>query len=135
MHDSNRVDFAPGFRLSMIDVFVLISGVVATTYYSYEETWWIGRIIGFVVAHFFLFCNVFRMSRPLELIWASIFTVLAGLTISTDIPGWGVTIAVSLCATFVLVVIEMRRPSYHGVGWKRINPRLPEWWDAKSGQS
>lgn len=119
----------------MIDVFVLISGVVATTYYSYEETWWIGRIIGFVVAHFFLFCNVFRMSRPLELIWASIFTVLAGLTISTDIPGWGVTIAVSLCATFVLVVIEMRRPSYHGVGWKRINPRLPEWWDAKSGQS
>jgi hypothetical protein len=27
-----------------------------------------------------------------------------------------------------VVVAEMLKPSYHGVGWQRINPRLPEWW-------
>lgn len=129
-----REHFSPGFRLSTFDVLVLIAGTICAVIFGLQ-TWWVGLVVGFVVAHFFLFCNVFRMSRPLELIWASIFTVLAGLTISTDNPGWGVTIAVSLCATFVLVVIEMRRPSYHGVGWKRINPRLPEWWDAKTRQS
>jgi len=30
--------------------------------------------------------------------------------------------------TVAVVVVEMCKPSYHGVGWQRINPRLREWW-------
>jgi hypothetical protein len=30
-----------------------------------------------------------------------------------------------------VVIVEMRKPSYHGVGWQRINPGLPAWWDAR----
>lgn len=130
----NRSKFAPGFRLSTIDVLVSISGGVFAIFFGLQ-TWWIGLIIGFVVFHFFLFCNVFRMSRPLELIWAGLFTLLAGLTIAIDSPGWAFTVIISLCATLLLVAMEMRRPSYHGVAWKRINPGLREWWDTKSNQT
>jgi hypothetical protein len=28
----------------------------------------------------------------------------------------------------IVVIIERRRPSHHGVGWRKLNPRLPEWW-------
>jgi O-antigen ligase len=88
----------------------------------------LGIAMGFVVAHFFLFCNVLRMSRALELMWAGLFIVLAGFTILTGSPTWVVTLAVSFVATVILAIVEMRKPSYHGVFWKRINPGLPNWW-------
>jgi hypothetical protein len=126
--------FSPGFRLSSLDVFVLIGGTIGAAILGLQILW-IGLVVSFVVGHFFLFCNVFRMSRPLELAWASVFTLLAGLTILSGYPGWGVTVAISIGATLVLVVIEMRRPSYHGVGWERINPGLRQWWNARTGKS
>ena len=85
-------------------------------------------VIGVPVAHFFLFCNVFRISRPLELLWAGVFLILAGSTVVWNAPGWPATVIVSACVAVAVVVAEMRKPSYHGVGWRRINPRLPEWW-------
>ena len=51
-------------------------------------------------------------------------------TISFDLLSWPWVFAISLAATFVVAVIEMRRPSYHGVGWKHLNPHLPEWWQS-----
>jgi hypothetical protein len=69
-------DFKPGFRVSAIDVAVLIVGACATAYVATYAPW-IGIAIGFVVAHFFLFCNVVRMARRLELTWAAIFVALA----------------------------------------------------------
>jgi hypothetical protein len=69
-----------------------------------------------------------RMARPLELLWAGIYVVLAGATIVFESPGWLLTTLVSLLVTVIVVLIEMRKPSYHGVGWQRINPELPAWW-------
>jgi hypothetical protein len=92
--------------------------------------WWWAFVPAFVLAHFFLFCNVVRMARPLELVWAGGFVVLAGATVAFETPGWLVTALVSLLVTVVVVVVEMRKPSYHGVGWQRINPKLPAWWEA-----
>jgi len=46
------------------------------------------------------------------------------------IPGWPITTSVSLVVTLVVVVLQMRKPSYHGLGWQRINPGLRSWWDA-----
>src|SRR5262249_2513053 len=68
--------FQPGFRLSALDVIVLIIGGIASAYVMTRD-WWFGIAIAFVVLHFFLFCNVLRMSRPLELIWAGIFAAMA----------------------------------------------------------
>jgi len=122
--------FAPGFRLSVADVFVLFGGTISAIVLSMYVWWW-GFIPAFVLAHFFLFCNMGRIARPLELIWAGVFISLAGTTIAFEMPGWLVTVPVSLFVTVVVVVVEMRKPSYHGVGWQRINPGLPEWWEAR----
>jgi hypothetical protein len=121
--------FAPGFRLSVVDIIVLVAGTAVTIVLSMFVWWW-GFVPAFVLAHFFLFCNVVRMARPLELIWSDVYVVLAGATVSLETPGWLVTTLVSLLVTAMVVVVEVRKPSYHGVGWQRINPDLPAWWES-----
>jgi hypothetical protein len=121
--------FQPGFRLSFIDVVVLVIGATASAA-LWNAVWWIGFIVAFVVAHFFLFCNVFRIARPLELAWAGVFIALVYGTIAFSVPGWPAAIAGSLAVTVAVIALEMRKLSYHGVLWQRINPALPEWWSA-----
>lgn len=127
-------DFQPGFRLSVRDVVVIILGIAAALYLAAMEFWW-GFIVAFVVAHFFLFCNVVRMARPFELTWAAVFLALACATLLTEAPGWPITTGVSLAVTVVVVVLQMRKPSYHGLGWQRINPGLRAWWEASRAGS
>ncbi len=122
--------FAPGFRLSTLDVGILIAGGAASLALASIDIW-IGLAIAFVVAHFFLFCNVTRMSRQLELIWAAAFAALAIAAAVFGALSWPIALALSAILTVVLTIIEMRRPSYHGVGWPRLNPRLPEWWSGR----
>jgi len=122
--------FAPGFRLSLRDFFVLVVGIGGSVA-LYKTFWQASLIIIFATGHFFLFCNVFRISRRLELIWAAIFVLLAGGTIMANFPGWFATLILSFCITVVVVVREMKKPSYHGVGWRKVNPHLKSWWDSK----
>ena len=123
--------FAPGFRISFFDLLILIGGmigaVVAKIYIGSG-----GLIIGFVVGHFFLFCNVFRISRRPELFWAGTFTLLTASTLFTGLPGWFGTIIGSLVLTIALTSLEMRKPYYHGIGWRRVNPGLKTWWDSQT---
>lgn len=91
--------------------------------------------MAFVVGHFFLFCNIVRMARPLELVWAIVFTGLAAMTILTGSPSPAVTAGLSLLVTIVVVMIELRKPSYHGLGWHTINPNLPNWWNQHANMS
>jgi len=35
----------------------------------------------------------------------------------------------------VVVVVQMRKPSYHGLGWQWINPELPNWWKSWKSKS
>ncbi|MBF0436474.1 MAG: hypothetical protein HQL77_14005 [Magnetococcales bacterium] len=123
--------FDPGFRISRMDGFVLISGLIGSLL-CMEIEMWFGIAIVFIVGHFFLFCNVFRISRPLELTWAALFLLLLGSTIVFQKPGWFDSFALSVVMTVVVVVIQMLQPSYHGVGWKTINPKLPQWWQSQT---
>lgn len=120
-------EFQPGFRFSAFDAIILVAGGCATAYVMTIDRW-AGIAIAFVTLHFFLFCNVLRMSRPLELAWAFLFATMAIATISFDLLSWPTVFAVSLASTLVLAAIEIRRLSYHGVGWRSLNPGLPEWW-------
>jgi hypothetical protein len=119
--------FQPGFRFSMLDGSVIIIAAVAAVA-LWPTAGWISSIIAFVVTHFFLFWNVFRVARPLELAWSGLFIVLTYCTIRFGQPAWPVNIAISLLATVVVIALTMCRPSYHGVLWKAINPNLREWW-------
>jgi len=123
--------FNPGFRLDAIDTLVLVAGAAGAIFLAQVE-WWMGLIVGFAVGHFFLFCNVFRVAKPLELTWSAIFVVLAGSTIATGQPGWPATIATTLVATLAVIAMQLRKPSYHGIAWQRFNPRLPEWWQSQA---
>jgi hypothetical protein len=124
--------FKPGFRMSAIDGIVIAVGIVAAVA-LWSTAWWLGFIVAFVIAHFFVFCNIFRVARPLELAWSGVFVVLTYGTVMLGRPSWAVTIGCSLLATVVVIGVEMRRPSYHGVFWHRINPSLPQWWEANGG--
>jgi hypothetical protein len=125
--------FSPGFRLSRLDIAFVIALITATIALTTMNTAW-AFVVGFVGGNFFLFCNVFRVARPLELAWSALFLVLAGATILFEMPGWWITAGTSLGATAAVVFWEMRRPSYHGVGWRWINPGLPAWWKAEHNQ-
>lgn len=130
----SRKEFSPGFRLSLRDAIVLVAGAGAAYGLAAIEPWW-GAMAAFVVAHFFLFCNVVRMARPLELAWAGAFLALATGTLAFEAPGWPATTLASLAVTLVVVLMQLRRPSYHGVAWQRINPGLRAWWEARRAQT
>ena len=119
--------FAPGFRFSFFDGLILIAGAVGSVF-GWNVEWWLGVLIGFVVLHFFLFCNVFRIARKPELVWAGVFVLLAGSAIVFEVPVWWMVFAGGLLLSTILIALETRKPGYHGVGWRRWNPGLEEWW-------
>lgn len=121
--------FRPGFRLSKIDVGVVILGILVSVLVTrFDESFAV--VILFTVAHFFLFCNVLRMIRMLELVWAVLFVLLAASSYYVGYPPLSYTLYGMLVVTAILSAIQMLRPSYHGVFWRRINPNLPRWWSA-----
>lgn len=127
------MDFKPGFRLSEMDFGFIIMSICASVLLArFDER--LGVALIFVLAHFFLFCNVLRMSRPLELLWAVLFVLLAGSTFYLGIPPWHYTQASMLLVTFILALVQILLPSYHGVFWRKINPNLKQWWAAKKGR-
>lgn len=117
--------FSPGFRFSQRDaVVILVALVLALTLY---EAYPLGTYtIGFVVAHFFIFCNIVRLNRLSEIIWATVFGMLGILflygVVAISLVYWG---AIGLSA--ILIGVEACRPCYHGVFWKILNPNLPQW--------
>jgi hypothetical protein len=120
------MEFQPGFRLSVSDSLVLASGLVLAGF-GYKYSAIASFVILFVIGHFFLFCNLLRMSRIPELIWATSFIVLATASMRWEQPPWTVTALLCQALTLILAVIESRKPSYHGIFWQRLNPGLPEW--------
>lgn len=120
-------DFEPGFRCNVFDIVILISGILVAIV-AVPFALWLANAIVWVVSHFFLFCNVFRISRPLELAWALVFVFLCAGTLTLSIPPWSITFVLSAAATVVVISLEVLKPSYHGVGWQWINPSLRQWW-------
>lgn len=106
-------EFRPGFRLSTRDVVVLVVGALGA--------------VAAAVAHFFLFCNVVRVARRPELAWSVTFLACALAQQKLGLP-WPAAATIVAIATTTVVGRELRKPSYHGVLWKRINPDLPIWW-------
>ncbi|WP_156346572.1 hypothetical protein [Verrucomicrobium spinosum] len=61
--------FAPGFRFSWTDALVLILGAGLTGWLA-SFAGELALLAAWVIGHFFLFCNVFRIGRKPELVWA-----------------------------------------------------------------
>ena len=123
--------FSPGFRLSKLDAVVLAVGAFGAAAAAKVEPW-LGAAVGFAIGHFFLFCNVFRISRTLELAWAAAFLGMAGGTVVAQTPGWMITTIATFGVTFAVISVDMCKASYHGIWWERINANLPVWWKANA---
>ncbi|HEX8371729.1 MAG TPA: hypothetical protein VF585_03040 [Chthoniobacterales bacterium] len=123
-------EFKPGFRLSILDAAILAAGVAVACVGPRD----LAIVATSAVFHFFLFCNVFRIRRVPELVWAGIFVILSSATIATGWPTWGITLAVSSGIAALIIWRELKIPSYHGLLWQKFNPALTEWWKQKYGK-
>ena len=122
--------FNPGFRISLLDACVLILGAVGSLIVgSFHLP--VGVAIAFIVGHFFLFCNIIRMQRKLELVWAAFFCALVLAAGVWALLSWALVFMASACLTIVFTILTIRHPLYHGVAWSKLNPQLPDRWREK----
>ena len=111
----------PGARCSALDVLVLvIAGAAAAAVWRQPGA--PGAIIVTVVGHFFVFCNVVRLRAALELAWAGTYVVVAAALLARGHDGW-VALAAIAPVTATLIALELRRPDYRGLGWRRRRAR------------
>jgi hypothetical protein len=115
-----------GFRLSIFDGVFLIAAAIATLWLHNQDSpmWW---VLAVVVVHFFLFCNVVRLHRHLELIWAVVFLVNVGWFLMQGHLNWVGPLSYQSPLTLALIMIEVRSERYHGVAAQRFNPRLDDY--------
>jgi len=124
--------FAPGFRISELDVAFIIAAVLLSILLA-RSSEQLSLAVLFAVSHFFLFCNILRAKRALELLWAATFVGLWSASYVWGVPTWPQTYAIALVATVVVAVVQVLLPSYHGAFWSTLNPRLPQWWEQNGG--
>jgi len=119
--------FDPGFRLSRLDMgFLLLVAAVSPLLARFSGQLAIAAVVA--TLHFFLFCNVLRATRSLELLWAAVFVGLWSCAYVWGIPAWSYTYGLTLSMTVIVTVMQTRLPSYHGAFWAVLNPKLPQWW-------
>lgn len=112
-----------GLRLSVFDVFILFI-TIPLTWLAWFVVGESALVFPFVIVHFFLFCNVFRIRRRSELIWAGTFLLNAAGHIF-----WGQLWLVSLFSSQLLITLllvrrEVQRSDYHGICSNRWNPNI-----------
>jgi len=115
-----------GFRMSAADIAALAAFGVLVVVLRHKESslWW---LLALAAIHFFLFCNVFRLLRRRELIWAGFFVGNVALwTVSGRLDLFNV-LACQLPVTVGVLAWEIKAPRYHGIFAARLNPRLNEY--------
>jgi hypothetical protein len=103
-----------GLRFSRFDAAVLLVSVIVTA-----AVWHLptnpGVIVLTVVGHFFLFCNIVRLRRSFELVWAVSYVTLTFGTIALGWMSWLVPLAAVTPVTLALIAAEVRSIRHHGV--------------------
>jgi hypothetical protein len=115
-----------GFRFSPTDavVSVLFGAAVAVLHQFGSSLSWIAAILA---GHFFLFCNVFRVVRKREFIWAATFVANVGLWLSLGGLDWVNVLACQLPISAGVIAWELKAARYHGIFADRLNARLADY--------
>ena len=115
-----------GFRFSVIDaVALLIFGTAAFSLYRLDsQLWW---LVAIVAGHFFLFCNIFRVVRRRELIWAFLFVLNVGLWLLLGRLDWFNVLACQWPVSVGVISWELKAARYHGILADRLNPTLRDY--------
>ncbi|RZA27389.1 MAG: hypothetical protein EOP10_00390 [Proteobacteria bacterium] len=121
--------FAPGFRLLKHDKWAIGIFTISTIVF-----WKASPLLSFcsfmAAAHFFLFCNVFRIRRLPELIWSAVFLTTVYLQSRGHLSLMTMVTVCELVA-LILIAVSIRQKDYHGILWKKFNPELESWWKLK----
>ena len=128
---SDRRKSLTGFRFFPGDLFI-IAGAGALTWWLWHSgmlLWW---IVPFVTGHFFLFCNVFRVRRSYELLWAICFILNVIYWLLQLDAGWNGPLLVQAPVTVTVIAAEMFSLRYHGIFAASINPRLGEYLQSRT---
>lgn len=106
---------AAGFRCSLADVGFLALAAVGTWFAVPVIGEW-AVLLPFVVGHFFLFCNVFRVGTPRELTWVGFFLGNFLLCMQRDPsdPLWLILAQAPYSLAIIFHAVCDRR--YHGIG-------------------
>lgn len=117
-----------GFRLSQVDIvfiiFIIIISYILKIYAPINIIGFEKNFLSFfalyVMANFFLFCNVFRVKNKYELYWLVIGTINIGLNVCYYQNEKWFFISQS-CFTLIVILLEMKDKNYHGIFCKTIN--------------
>jgi uncharacterized membrane protein (UPF0136 family) len=119
-----------GFRFSAIDAIALIVfGVAIAVLQRFDSS--LSWIVAIVAGHFFLFCNIFRLVRQRELIWAVLFVVNVGSWLFLGQLDWFKVLACQLPVSAGVIAWELKAARYHGLFADRINPALPDYLEGR----
>jgi hypothetical protein len=123
-----RLSYEPkyGFRFSALDALAMVCGALVTGI-GYAFVGELAFLVPYVLAHFFLFCNVFRIARNYELIWAGLFVANVCGCFAFDV-GLLTVVAIQLPITVCVIGLMLRRSDYHGIFSK---PRAERTWSTK----
>lgn len=103
-----------GFRFSVTDLIaIMVCAVVTWLLWPVLDK--IALLFPITLGHFFLFCNVFRIRRSFELIWAAAFIVNVGYSSFVPPFHWPTILAWQTPLTATLIVMECCSERYHGV--------------------
>lgn len=121
------MNFKPGLLFNFRDILLLVAGV-AIALSLFPQASRMSLVTAMIIGHIFVFSNVFRISHSREFIWSGCFVLIGSVTIISGSAGWLYTIIMMLLICIFAVGINMQKPSYHGVFWRRVNPQLEHWW-------
>lgn len=112
-----------GIRFSLPDG-IVIAITILITWYFWENWNSVVLMLPVVLGHFFLFCNVFRIHRKYELIWASSFVIncLFWVVFMGNFS-WTAILLTQSPMTLILILLGIRHPTYHGIFARRINSK------------
>ena len=123
-----------GFRMSAADAAVLIVGTAATLIGRRHlgDLWPLPLLL---LLHFFLFCNVFRVRRRWELMWAAVFVLnVLAWQVAVGRIFWAGVLLAQTPVTLAVISAQVSSGWYHGIGFARLPARFSEKWRGRHEQ-
>jgi hypothetical protein len=119
-----------GFRFASQDLPAIgaFTAAAAVLWRWENSLWW---MLAIAAGHFFLFCNVFRIVRQRELIWAMLFVLNIGAWLWFEELTWAHVLSCQLPITIFLIIADVRAPTYHGIFANRLNPQLNDYLEGR----
>lgn len=108
-----------GFRFSAVDL-LAIAVCIISTWVAWPYLGEIALLFPITLGHFFLFCNVFRIHRMFELLWAGVFVVNVSYWALVGQFDWLNVLVIQTPLTATLIISECLNPRYHGIFCNKV---------------